>query len=116
MSDLNRDMDDREGAMRQDGLLVGIVGLGLLNGMHTSPLFDPIFLLMRPFAPTFFASPVVLFYFTSIFLATMTIILAGVPAALYERFRHTGSSFQSMLIWLIGVIVLSIPSLLTMLG
>jgi hypothetical protein len=112
-----QDLDDREGAMRQDGLIVGIVGAGLLNGMHQSPFFDSIFILMRPFAPTFFASPVVLFYFTSIFLATLTIMLAGIPAALFERFAGGGrSSGRSLAIWLIGVIVLSIPSLMRLAG
>ncbi len=112
-----KDVEDREGVMRQDGLVVGIVGAGLINGMHSSPFFDQAFILMRPFAPTFFLSPVLLFYFTSLFLATLTIILAGVPAALYERYAGGGkSSPRSVMIWFIGVIVLSLPTIMTIAG
>jgi hypothetical protein len=111
------ELDAREGAMRKDGLIVGIVGAGLLNGMHQSPFFDPMFIMMRPFAPTFFLSPVLLFYFTSLFLATLTIMLAGIPAALYERHMGGGrSSSRSLTIWLIGMIVLSIPSIMKLAG
>jgi hypothetical protein len=110
------DLDDREGAMRQDGLIVGIAGAGLINGMHTSPFFDHVFILMRPFAPTFFLSPVVLFYFTSVFIATVTIMLAGIPAAIYERMNGGQSIPRSMTIWLICVIILSLPTILKLAG
>ena len=41
-------MDDREQALRQDGYLLGIATLGLVNGMHFSPLYDGAFVLLRP--------------------------------------------------------------------
>jgi hypothetical protein len=110
-------IDDREKALRQDGLIVGIVGFGLVNGTYQSPFFDQAFILLRPFAPTFFLSPVLLFYFTSLFCATMTIVAAGVPAAIYERLIGNGkSSATSLMIWFGGVVLLSIPAIMRMLG
>jgi hypothetical protein len=110
-------MDEREGALRQDGLVVGIVGFGLVNGTYTSPMFDQVFILLRPFAPTFFLTPILLFYLTSLFCATFTIILAGIPAAIYERsFGGRKSSGTSLMIWFAGVVLLSIPAIMRMLG
>jgi hypothetical protein len=100
--------------MRRDGLLVGVVGVGALNGLHYSPYFDPAVILMKPFVQvTFFAtSPIIIFYFTALVLSTLTIMLAGVPAALYERLRGLRESdANSYYIWLGGVILLALPTL-----
>ncbi len=57
--------DDREDILRRDGLTIGIAGMSLLNGMHFSAYFDPVFILMKQFAPGFFiSSPLLIFYFT----------------------------------------------------
>ena len=82
--------DDRETLIRQDGLLIGIAGASLLSGMHFSPLFDPAFVLVKfLIAPAFFiSSPLLLFYFTSLLVSVSCLIVAGVPAALYERAKE----------------------------
>jgi hypothetical protein len=115
MTQLDPDSEDaRSRLATQDGLVVGIAGFALLNGMHTSPFFDPAFVLIKLFAPAFFiTSPVLIFYFTSLLLATFTVMLAGVPAALFER--ATGrerSDATSLGIWLGFVLLFSLPSLL----
>lgn len=112
------DEAERLGLMQRDGLLVGIAGLSLANGMHFSPLFDPAFLLMRNFAPAFFiSSPVLIFYFTALFLSLATLIVAGIPAALFERAtgRKT-SDAVSLGIWLACLVPLTLPSLLELIG
>jgi hypothetical protein len=39
--------------------------------------------------------------------SALTLVLAGVPAALYERYRKTGRTTATSLgIWLLGVLVL----------
>ena len=45
-----------------------------------------------------------IFYFSSLMVSTGTIILAGIPAALYERFRglKEDSNVVSLWIWLAG--------------
>ena len=107
------DMDDRQYAMQRDGILVGVAGFSLLSGMHFSPYFDPVYILLRPFTPTLIvSSPLLTFYFTSLFISVIAVVLAGIPAALYERLRgerHT--SVVSLLIWLAGVLVSALPVL-----
>jgi len=106
-------MDDRQYALQRDGILVGIAGFSLLAGMHFSPYFDPVYILLRPFTPTWIvSSPLLTFYFTSLFIAVTTVILAGILAAIYERVRGlSDSSVASLLIWLGGVLVITLPVL-----
>ena len=106
-------MEQREDLVRRDGLLVGIAGLSLLCGMHFSPYFDPAFLLVKFFGPAFFVgSPLILFYFTSLLVSTTALILAGVPAAIFERVTgRTRSDGISLGIWLAGLLLLALPAL-----
>ncbi|MDX2258987.1 MAG: hypothetical protein NW205_08730 [Hyphomicrobiaceae bacterium] len=108
------DMDKRQELMQTDTMLVATAALSLLNGMHFSPWFDPVALLLKPFvAGTLLASPLVFLYLTSIFISLVTLMIAGIPAAIYERVRATGRSTPTSIgIWLVGVIVLTLPSLL----
>jgi hypothetical protein len=105
---------ERETMMQRDGILVGIAGFSLINGMHVSPLFDPVYILLRPFTPTLIvSSPLLTFYFTSLFISIMSVALAGVPAALFERLTgRKESDTNSMLIWLAFVLLFAIPALL----
>lgn len=109
------DMNARERILKQDMLLVGIVGLSVLNGMHFSPWLDIAFLLTRPFFQVTFwiSSPLLIFYFTSLALATLTIMLAGIPAAIFERMTgRKETDTTSLYIWLGATIVLTIPALM----
>lgn len=111
--------DDREKLIRQDGLLIGIAGASLLSGMHFSPFFDPAFVLVKFLvAPAFFiSSPILLFYFTSLLVSIACLIVAGVPAALYERAKaQDASSGTSLGIWLAGLLVLAAPVFFGMAG
>ena len=64
--------------------------------------------------PAFFATSIsILFFFASILLATLTIMVAGVPAALYERATGASDSTQvSMWIWLACSGVLTLPAII----
>ncbi len=112
------EMEQREELLRRDGLLIAIAGFSLLNGMHFSPFFDPAFILLRPFAPGFFiTSPLLLFYFTALLLSTVTLILGGVPAAIFEH--ATGrkmSDFRSLSVWAVSCGVLALPTILSFFG
>jgi hypothetical protein len=112
------DAEARGELARRDGLLVGIVGFALLNGLHGSPFFDPAFILLRPFAPAFFVgSPVLVFYFTSLLLSTLTIMIGGVAAALFERATgRTETDSKSLGVWLAAVLILVMPSFFRTLG
>jgi hypothetical protein len=98
------------------GLLGATVAVSCVNGTFYSPLFDPIFFYMGPVAETFFIpSSRARLYFTSVVIFLVTLALAGVPAALYERATgQTRSSPVSLFIWLLSAILLSAPTLLSM--
>jgi hypothetical protein len=109
------DLDQREALLKRDGMLIGIAGLSLLNGMHFSPLFDPAFVLFRIFAPGFFLnSPLLMFYFTSLLLSAATLLITGIPAALFERFTgRRESDTTSLAVWLITGAALAAVTLLS---
>jgi hypothetical protein len=96
--------------------VLAIVGFAIVNGMF-SPLLRTIFAALLLFAPAFFAeSLAILFFLSSITLATLTIMLAGVPAALYERYYDLReSTAASMYIWLFCTAILTLPAVLTFL-
>ncbi len=112
------EMDEREQMMKRDVLLVGIAGCSLLNGMHFSPYFDPIAILLRPFiAGTFFSSPLVSLYITSFFASMMSALIAGIPAALYERFTGAkDSNTTSLGIWMGALLLITFPAILAAAG
>ena len=108
------EMHERQDTMQRDVLLVATAATSLLNGQGFSPIFDPIFFLLRPFiAGTFLSTPLVFFYVTSLFISLMTLLIAGVPAAIYERVRgFQGSTPVSIGIWFIATALLSFPAVL----
>jgi hypothetical protein len=118
MSNLDhRDFEDRTDVMRRDAFIVGIVGFGAANGMHFSPYFDPAFLIMRPFVQvTFFtSSPIIIFYFTSLVLSTLAIMLSGIPAALYERAKGLKrSNAVSYGIWFAFMALITLPTVMNL--
>ena len=108
------EMDGREQTMQQDVMLVLIAAISLLNGMQFSPFLVIFAAGLAPILSAFFiTSPVLLFYFASLCAGVSTAILAGIPAALYERFvGGNQTSLASLMIWLVGAIILSIPTIL----
>ncbi len=96
--------------MPQNSIVV-IVGLAILNGIY-SPLLIMVYALQGIWYP-FFLPPMLplVFMLSSLILATLTLMVGGVPAALYERLACGGrTSFVSGLIWLAGVVVLTLPA------
>lgn len=111
-----QDLDDRQSMMQRDVLMVAIAGMSLLNGMHFSPYFDPVAILLRPFfAGTPLGLPIVFLYLSSMFTSLMTLLLAGIPAALYERATgQTTSTPVSLGIWLGALFLVTLPTFFAM--
>lgn len=109
---------ERERLMKRDVLLVAIAGTSLLNGMHFSPYFDPIAILLRPFiAGTVLGTPLVALYLSSIFVSLLSLLVAGVPAALYERAKGLADSTPASLgIWLAALVLITLPTFSAMVG
>ncbi len=109
------DTDARQDAMQKDVMLVATAGLSLMNGMTWSPVLFPFVVLLKALVSgTVLASPIVLTYLASLLASATTLLLAGVPAALYERAKGLPDSTPiSIGIWLAGTITLvGLPLLL----
>jgi hypothetical protein len=109
---MSDELYERQQTMQRDVLLVATAAASLLNGQGFSPIFDPVFFLLRPFVVgTFLATPLVFFYLTSLFISIMTLLIGGIPAAIYERIRgHADSTPVSVGIWFLTTVLLAIPA------
>ncbi len=106
------EMDRREALLKQDGYIIGLASLSLINGMHFSPYFSFIAI---PFGPILreygITSPVITFYLASLIVAVGSVIVSGIPAAIFERLtgrQQTDST--SMAVWLGAIFLITIPS------
>jgi hypothetical protein len=99
------------GAIDRQPLFFAVLGVCMANG-----IFSPYLNLAIPIAavllPELFPRTVewVLFW-SSVLLASATLLFSGVPAALYERLvERKGAGGVSMWIWLAGAAALSLPA------
>jgi len=94
-------------------IFVATVFVAIVNGI-VSPAIFLVFALSPIWAPTILApSAQTLLMLTSLIVSTGTLLLAGVPAALYERFaRLQQSNNISMALWFIAAVLLTLPGLL----
>lgn len=104
----------RERLLQRYLLVALIIGVALLAGLDMSPAFDAVSFYLASFGRgTPFFHPEVFYHLTSLAISTMTLLLAGIPAALYERVRGLQQSTPgSLIIWLLGTVVLTLPVLL----
>jgi hypothetical protein len=95
-----------------------IVALAVAHGAILSPLYDFVSYFVSAFSRrTMFYHPQVLEIFPSVVIALFTLLLSGIPAAIYERVRGLQqSSPASMLIWLVTTMVITAPVLSRALG
>lgn len=98
--------------------LVGVAAVAAFNGTLFSPAFDSIFYYLDTFARgTLFYSPALYLNVTWAFISMMTLLIAGIPAALYERIRGLKASTPvSLGIWLVATVLLSLPTIMSYLG
>ena len=93
---------------------IGIAFFGMVNG-----IFNQVWLLfalipMKLLAPAlFFGSVSLTLMFASLMVSTATIILGGIPAAIYERYvgAKDDSTEVSLWIWLAGTGLLTVPAI-----
>jgi len=102
----------------RDLLVAATVGVSLVNGLDISPAFDTISFYLASFARnSALFHPDAFYYLTSLAISLMTLLLAGIPAALYERVRGLERSTPvSLAIWLLAALLLTLPVILAVLG
>jgi hypothetical protein len=99
--------------MERNFYYIGIAFFGMING-----IFNPLILFTYIWAKVFMFVPLfgveaLIFYFASLMLSTATVILGGIPAALYEHFvgAKDDSTITSLWIWLAGTAILAVPAI-----
>jgi hypothetical protein len=116
--------------------LVAVAAVAAFNGsLHAlviesatySPVFDSVSYYVSTFAQgsyfdafvrgVLLASPQLYQSVTSVFIAAMTLLIAGIPAAIYERVRGLKSSTPvSLGIWLAVAVLLSLPTIMQLIN
>jgi hypothetical protein len=100
--------------MERSFYFIGIAFFGMVNGLfnQTALLFGLLHAQILAPALLFGSTPMTLL-FSSLMVSTATVILAGIPAAIYERVigAKDGSPVVSLWIWLAGTAILTIPAL-----
>jgi len=94
--------------------LAGCVVLALFNGSLYSPIYDSVDQILYLFSrSSLHAGPLSLQpYRTSLFIAAMTLLIGGIPAALYERLRGLAQTTPaSAALWFLTTLLISLPTL-----
>lgn len=128
--------DRRGGVLLQGVPVLGAAVMAAFNGsLHAlvfesvsySPVFDSVSYYVSTFARgSYFdsavrgalaAGPQLYQNLTSVFIAAMTLVIAGIPAAVYERIRGLKASTPvSLGIWLVASILLTLPAIMNALS
>jgi hypothetical protein len=94
---------------------VGIAFFGMINGLFNAAWFEiawwHVRLLLAP--AVLFGSVSLTLMFSSLMVSTATIILGGIPAAIYERLTgaREDSTDVSLWIWLAATALLTLPAM-----
>jgi len=91
---------------------IGIAFFGMINGIFNQLALIFALLYVQMLAgPLLFGSLSLTLMFASLMVSTATIILGGIPAAIYERITGASeSSDLSLWIWLAGTAILALPA------
>jgi hypothetical protein len=93
---------------------IGIAFFGMINGIFNQLALLFALIHVQVLAPALlFGSVPLTLMFSSLMVSTATIVLAGIPAAIYERFvgAKDDSTVISLWIWLAGTAILTLPAI-----
>jgi hypothetical protein len=93
---------------------IAIAFFGMVNGLFNQTWLVFALIHMQILAPALlFGSVPLTLMFSSLMVSTATIILAGIPAAIYERVvgAKEDSTEASLWIWLTGTALLTLPAI-----
>jgi hypothetical protein len=100
--------------MERHWYYIGIAFFGMVNGIFNQAALVFALIPMQVLAPAlFFGSVPLTLMFASLMVSTATIIIAGIPAAIYEHVTGVkdDSSDMSLLIWVAGTALLTLPAM-----
>jgi hypothetical protein len=93
---------------------IGIAFFGMINGLFNQTLVPLGYIFVKVLAPALlFGSEPLTLLLASLMVSTATIIIAGIPAAIYERFvgAEDDSTEASLWMWLAGTALLTLPAI-----
>ena len=98
--------------MNRNFYFIGIAFFGMINGIFNQLALIFALLYVKPLAgPLLFDNISLTLMFASLMVSTATIILGGIPAAIYEKVTGAReSSDASLWIWLAGTAVAALPA------
>ena len=98
--------------MERHWYYLGIAFFGMINGLFNQDWLLIALIPMQILAPALlFGSVPLTLMFSSLMVSTATIILGGIPAALYERATGASESTDvSLWIWLAATALLALPA------
>jgi hypothetical protein len=98
--------------MNRNFYFVGIAFFGRINGIFNQLALIFTLLYVQLLAgPLLFGSLSLTLMFASLMVSTATVILGGIPAAIYERVTGASESNNASLwIWLAGTALLALPA------
>jgi hypothetical protein len=100
--------------MERNFYFVGIAFFGMINGLFNQVALLFALLHVQVLAPALlFGSVSLTLMFSSLMVSTATIILGGIPAAIYERFigAKDDSTVVSLWVWLAATGLLTLPAM-----
>jgi hypothetical protein len=90
--------------------LIPVMAIAIVNGIF-SPWVLVVFVLYPVWYPSWAPAWSQAVYMTSaLILSTLTLMVAGVPAALYERLAAAPRPNVTAAIWIIGALLLTLPA------
>ena len=98
--------------MSRNFYYIGIAFFGMINGIFNQLWLIFALVYVQTFAaPLLFGSVSLTLLFASLMVSTATVILGGIPAAIYERVTGASDSNDASLwIWLVGTALLTLPA------
>ena len=98
--------------MSRNFYYIGIAFFGMINGTFNQLWLNFALVYVQTFAaPLLFGSVSLTLMFASLMVSTATVILGGIPAAIYERVTGASDSNDASLwIWLAGTALLTLPA------
>ena len=98
--------------MSRNFYYIGIAFFGMINGIFNQLWLIFALVYVQTFAaPLLFGSVSLTLMFASLMVSTATVILGGIPAAIYERVTGASDSNDASLwIWLVGTALLTLPA------
>ena len=99
--------------MDRNWYYIAIAAFGTINGIFNQALVPSAYLFVKVLAPALlFGNEPLTLMFASLLVSTATIIVAGIPAAIYERIigAKDDSTETSLWIWMACTGLLTLPA------